>query len=139
MTSSLSSWNSSSPEKSPGNLHPHGKVAWPPSNFITYMSWMFFVYDRCQMIIKPEMILSNLRASYLMRNYDCNLPITCFSFAGSLETEKKKSKVFCQWAKRSIYRNYLTVHHRALHWILCLIHNSYLLLILRFFFVVFCL
>lgn len=99
MTSSLSSWNSSSPEKSPGNLHPHIKVAWPPSNFITYMSWMFFVYDRCQMIIKPGMILSNLRASYLMRNYECNFPITGYSFAGSFETEKKNQKFFVNGRK----------------------------------------
>lgn len=46
------------------------------------------------MIIKPEMILSNLPASYLMRNYDCKLPITCLSFAGSLETEKKNQKFY---------------------------------------------
>lgn len=41
------------------------------------------------MIIKLEMILSNLLVFYLMRNYDCKFLIICLFFVGFLEIEKK--------------------------------------------------
>lgn len=46
------------------------------------------------MIIKLEMILSNLLVFYLMRNYDCKFLIICLFFVGFLEIEKKKIKSF---------------------------------------------